>query len=134
MSLQTNYLKKLSILLDLIDFAKVDGLVASEYDFLLDIAEDMGVDTVVFNSLFDSNIKRDLPKTRKETIKHFYNLAKLMNVDKKRSILEIHKLHSLGISMGLSSSSIQQVLSIMHNYPNKEVPLSVIENTLKSTI
>lgn len=132
MSVETNYLKKLSILLDLIDLAKVDGLVQSEYDFLLEVAEDLGVDAVVLDSLFQTKIERIKPGTETEKVSHFCNLIKLMNVDDKQSILEINKLHKLGLSMGLSPMAIQQVLSIMHNYPNKEVPLSVIEEAFKA--
>ncbi len=132
MSVKTNYLKKLSVLLDLIDLAKVDGLVQSEYDFLVEVAEDLGVDAVVLDSLFEAKIERIKPGTEAEKISHFFNLVKLMNVDEKQSILEINKLHKLGLGMGLSPMAIQQVLSIMHNYPNKEVPLAVIEEAFKA--
>ena len=54
---QTVYLKKLSLLLDFIDFAKVDGIVECEYDFLQNIAEGLGMATVIFRSLFNVEIE-----------------------------------------------------------------------------
>ena len=54
-----------------------------------------------------------------------------MNIDNKQSIPEINKLHKLGLKMGLSANGVQQVLAQMNNYPDKEVPLAVIQEAFK---
>lgn len=127
---QTVYLKKLSILVDLIDFAKVNGLLECEYDFLQEAATDLGVDTIIYESLFDVEIEKTKPRTQSDCIQHLYTLVQLFKVDHKQSIVALNRLHHIGIAMGLSPVAIQQVLSLMHNYPNKDVPFAVVESTL----
>lgn len=126
------YQEKLGVLSELIAFAKVDGLVVEEYDFLFDLAKDFGVAKEVFDKLFEEPLENHIERTEPEKAKHFQNLIKLMNVDEKQSILEINKLHKLGLRMGLSANGVQQILAQMNNYPDKEVPLAVIVNAFKA--
>lgn len=126
------YQEKLGVLSELIAFAKVDGLVVEEYDFLFELAKDFGIAKEVFDKLFAEPIQNHIKRTESEKAKHFQNLIKLMNVDEKQSILEINKLHKLGLRMGLSANGVQQILAQMNNYPDKEVPLAVIESAFKA--
>jgi len=127
------YQEKLGVLSELIAFAKVDGLVVEEYDFLFELAEDFGIAKVVFDKLFTEPSQNNFERTEAEKAKHFQNLIKLMNIDNKQSIPEINKLHKLGLKMGLSANGVQQILAQMNNYPDKEVPLAVIQEAFKAS-
>ncbi len=124
--------EKLSILAEMIAMAKADHVVSDkEYYFLLSVAEQLGVDEETFKSLFDTKVKKIIPKTQAERIVQFHRLVLLMNVDEQHE-LEIAKLHNLGLGMGLPPSAIEQVLTVMHQYPNKIVPPDVLINIFKA--
>ena len=124
--------EKLSILSEMIAMAKADNVVSdSEYYFLLSVAEQLGVDKETFESLFDTKVKKIIPKTQAERILQFHRLVLLMNVDEQHE-LEIAKLHNIGLGMGLPPSAIEQVLTVMHQYPNKIVPPDVLINIFKA--
>jgi len=55
-----------------------------------------------------------------------------MNVDKVQQELEVSRLHNIGLGMGLPPSAIEQVLSIMHKYPNNVVPPNVLIDIFKA--
>lgn len=124
--------EKLSVLSEMIAFAKVDGLVDSEYDFLVELATELDVDKTVLDALFNADIERVKPKSEYERIVHFHRLVLLMNVDKKQSILEISKLHKIGVGLGLSPAAIEQVLAAMCKYPNNAIPLNVLQEIFKT--
>ena len=124
--------EKLSILSEMIAFAKADHVVTdAEYYFLLSVAEQLGVDRDTFESLFETKVKRVIPKTQAERILQFHRLVLLMNVDEQHQ-LEVAKLHNIGLGMGLPPSAIEQVLEVMHQYPNKIVPPDVLINIFKA--
>lgn len=124
--------EKLSILSEMIAFARVDNTVKqSEYDFLFNVAQQLGISKTVFDSLFKNEAEHVIPKTQAERIVQFHRLVLLMNVDNKQDLIEIKRLHDMGLSMGLPPSAIEQVLSIMHKYPNKIVPPEVLINIFK---
>ena len=115
--------EKLSILSEMIAFAKVDGIVKDpEYHFLLNVAEQLGVDKESFDALFDKESEHIIPKTEGDRILQFHRLTLLMNVDQVQEEVEIARLHNIGLAMGLPPSAIDQVLSVMHQYPNNVVP------------
>ncbi|MGB3151086.1 MAG: TerB family tellurite resistance protein [Maribacter sp.] len=125
--------EKLSILSEMIAFAKVDNTIKqSEYDFLFNVAQQLGISKAVFDSLFKNEAEHVIPKTQAERIVQFHRLVLLMNVDNKQDLIEIKRLHDMGLSMGLPPSAIQQVLSIMHKYPNKIVPPEVLIDIFKA--
>jgi hypothetical protein len=125
--------EKLSILSEMIAFARVDNTIKqSEYDFLFNVAQQLGVSKAVFNSLFKNKAEHVIPKTQAERIVQFHRLVLLMNVDNQQDLIEIKRLHDMGLSMGLPPSAIAQVLSIMHKYPNKIVPPEVLINIFKA--
>jgi len=123
----STYKEKLSILSEMIAFARVDNLVKDpEYDFLLSVSKQLGVERKAFDGLFEEESEHLIPKTDAERILQFHRLVLLMNVDQVQDEVEIRRLHDMGLGMGLPPSAIDQVLSIMHNYPNNVVPPEVL--------
>ncbi|MBT8314617.1 MAG: TerB family tellurite resistance protein [Maribacter sp.] len=129
----STYQEKLSILSEMISFARVDNIIKDEeYIFLRSVAQQLDVDEETFDSLFDRKVEHVIPKSDAERILQFHRLVLLMNVDKKQDLLEISRIHNIGLGMGLPPSAIEQVLSIMHKYPNKIVPPKVLINIFKA--
>lgn len=119
--------EKLSILSEMIAFAKVDNKVKpEEYGFLQSVAEQLGVEHSVFDGLFHRKVEHVIPKSEADRILQFHRLVLLMNVDNKQDQIEIDRIHNVGLEMGLPPSAIEQVLAIMHQYPNKIVPPKVL--------
>ena len=129
----SSYEEKLSILSEMIAFARADySIKDSEYDFLLGVAHQLGVDKETFDTLFEVKVEKIIPKTQAERILQFHRLVLLMNVDQEQHHIEVSKLHNIGLGMGLPPSAIEQVLTIMHQYPNKIVPPEVLINIFKA--
>lgn len=129
----SSYEEKLSILSEMIAFARTDhAMKDSEYDFLLSVADQLGVDKETFDSLLDNKVPKIMPKTQADRILQFHRLVLLMNVDQEQHQLEIGKLHNIGLGMGLPPSAIEQVLTVMHKYPNKIIPPDVLINIFKA--
>jgi len=125
--------EKLSILSEMISFARVDNtLRRSEYDFLFNVAQQLEVSKKEFDTLLKSKPEHVVPKSQADRLVQFHRLLLLMNVDKKTDLAEIEKLHNIGLAMGLPPSAIEQILSIMHKYPNGLVPPKVIINIFKA--
>lgn len=129
----STYKEKLSILSEMIDFARIDNQVKpEEYNFLQSVAEHLGVDQETFKALFKKEAEHIIPKSQADRILQFHRLVLLMNVDKRQDLSEINQLHNIGLGMGLPPSAIEQVLSIMHLYPNKIVPPAVLIDIFKA--
>ncbi|WP_299320325.1 TerB family tellurite resistance protein [uncultured Maribacter sp.] len=125
--------EKLSILSEMISFAKVNNEVKeSEYDFLFSVAQQLEVSKKTFDSLFTSNVEHIIPKSQSERLLQFHRLILLMNVDDDQDINEVKRIFDIGLNMGLPPGAIQQVLSIMHKYPNKIVPPEVLISIFKA--
>lgn len=124
--------EKLSILSEMIAFARVDNSVKTEeYNFLLTVANQLGVNKATFDSLFDNSASPIFLKSEAERILQFHRLVLLMNVDKTDTSLEVALLHNIGLGMGLPPSAIEQVLTIMHKYPDKIIPPEILINIFK---
>lgn len=129
----STYEEKLSILSEMISFAQADTPIKdSEYHFLLGVSELLGVSREAFDRLFDSKVEKIMPKTQADRILQFHRLVLLMNVDRNRHPEEIRRLHDIGLGMGLRPSAIEQVLAIMHRYPDKIVPPDVLIGIFKA--
>jgi hypothetical protein len=125
--------EKLSILSEMIAFARVDNtLKQSEYDFLFNVAQSLEVSKREFDGLFQREVEHVIPKSQAERLVQFNRLILLMNIDDENNLKEIERLHDIGLRMGLPPSAIEQVLSIMHEYPNKIVPPEIIINIFKA--
>jgi hypothetical protein len=55
-----------------------------------------------------------------------------MNVDHHQTFKEIDKLHNIGLRMGLPPSAIDQVLALMHQYPDKIIPPQTLIGIFKA--
>lgn len=129
----STYEEKLSILSEMIAFAKVDDVVKEpEYNFLLGVASKLEIEKSVFDDLFENESDHIIPKTQADRIVQFHRLVLLMNVDKEQLQFEVSRLHNIGLSMGLPPSAISQVLEVMHQYPDKVVPPDVLINIFKA--
>lgn len=129
----SSYKEKLSILSEMIAFARADQAIKdSEYAFLLGVSEQLGVIREDFESLLQAEAEHVLPKSEAERILQFHRLVLLMNVDRSRHSEEIRKLHDIGLAMGLSMNAIDQVLMVMHRYPDKIVPPEVLIGIFKA--
>ena len=117
----------------MIAFAKVDGVVKEpEYHFLLNVSKQLGVKRDAFDALFENKPEHIIPKTEGDRILQFHRLVLLMNVDQVQEEVEVSRLHNIGLGMGLPPSAINQVLSVMHQYPNNVVPPKVLIDIFKA--
>lgn len=117
----------------MIAFAKADDIVKdSEYNFLYSVALQLGINKETFDSLFDTKVAKIQLKTQAERILQFHRLVLLMNVDHEQHATEVSQLHNIGLGMGLPPSAIEQVLIVMHQYPDKIVPPDVLINIFKA--
>ena len=129
----STYKEKLSILSEMIAFAKADhALKDTEYNFLFGVAVSLGINKEIFDSLLDKQVKIIVPKTQADRILQFHRLVLLMNIDQERNKIEIGKLHNIGLGMGLPPSAIEQVLTVMHDYPDMIIPPEVLINIFKA--
>lgn len=125
--------EKLSILSEMIAFAKTDNIIKpEELSFLQNVSEQLEIDEVTFKSLFDTKTEHVIPKSQADRILQFHRLVLLMNVDQVQDEKEVNRIHNIGLHMGLPPSAVEQVLLIMHKYPNKIVPPNVLINIFKA--
>ncbi|MGB3144975.1 MAG: TerB family tellurite resistance protein [Maribacter sp.] len=125
--------EKLSILSEMIAFVRVNNSIKqSEYDFLFNVSQQLDVDKKTFDRLFEVEAEHVIPKSQADRIVQFHRLVLLMNIDNQQEMIEIKRLHDIGLGMGLPPGAIQQVLSVMHQYPDKIVPPEVLINIFKA--
>ena len=114
--------QKVSLLLDMIAFAIVDGeLHEREYNFLSLIAIELGIDKQEFNQLFHEENPSEVIKNEFERIQQFYRLALLMHCDGILHEREEIKIHEIGINMGLNPFAMKRVLKAMELSPTRMV-------------
>lgn len=114
--------QKVSLLLDMIAFAIVDGeLHEREYNFLSLIAIELGIDKEEFKQLFHEENPSEVIKNEFERIQQFYRLALLMHCDGVLHEREEIKIHEIGINMGLNPSAMKRVLKAMEQSPTRMV-------------
>lgn len=124
--------EKLSILSEMIAFARSDAEIKpSEYEFLLKVSRNLGVSKADFESLLEEAVEIVIPETQAGRILQFHRLILLMNIDQQRHPEEIRSLYDIGVGMGLRPSAIQQVLAIMHRYPDNIVPPDILIEIFK---
>jgi len=123
----STYEEKLSILSELIKFARIDQrLNAKELDFLRAISRRLDVDESVFESLIRHPLPSVKLQSQADRLVQFHRLFMLMNIDEQQDPMEIEALFNYGLSMGLPVSAIRQLLEVMHEYPDRIVPANVI--------
>ena len=112
------YEEKLSLLSEMIEFAKVDGeLHERELEFLSLVAHELQIDKPVFVQLFRQQIDIHVIKSETQRIHQFYRLALLMHCDGKLHEKENISIKQLGINMGLNPSAMNKVLELMKASP-----------------
>lgn len=123
----STYEEKLSILSEMIAFARVDhSLKQSELDFLIQVASSLGIDQATFEELLREKPPEVKLKTQAERIVQFHRLLMLMNIDQEQHKKEVNTLYNIGLKMGLPPVAISQVLEVMHKYPDKIIPSKVL--------
>ncbi|WP_435138093.1 TerB family tellurite resistance protein [Formosa sp. A9] len=127
-----NRVEKLSLLSEMIAFAKTDASIKSiEYNFLLGVSQQLDISREDFEYLLKHPIAYKHVASYSERIVQFHRLVLLMNLDNERSEKEIIKLFNFGLKMGLSHESINKVLYLMDGFPNKIVPPDVLIDIFK---
>ena len=118
-----NRVEKLSLLSEMIAFARVDNsLKEIEYNFLLGVAKQLGICQTDFEYLLTNPVTYVKLKSYSERIVQFHRLVLLMNIDNEITTRELTKLHNFGLRMGLNFDAINKVLELMESFPNKLIP------------
>ena len=108
------YEEKLSLLSEMIAFAKIDGQVHErEYQFLALVAGQLKVEKDTFESLFKEAAEKVIIKSELQ----FYRLALLMQADGVLHDNEQVAIREMGINMGLSPFAMKGVLNEMKLSP-----------------
>jgi hypothetical protein len=127
-----SYEQKLSLLTEMIDFAKVDGeLHDRELEFLALVAKELNIEKDVFVGLFRHVSDGKIIKSEAQRIHQFYRLALLMHADGNLHVKENITIKQLGINMGLSPYATNRVLQMMIDSPNVVVKPEDILNAFK---
>jgi uncharacterized tellurite resistance protein B-like protein len=123
------YEQKLSLLSEMIEFAKVDGeLHDRELEFLALVAHELNIEKSVFVDLFRKNSDAKVIKSEAQRIHQFYRLALLMHADGHLHVKENVTIKQLGINMGLSPYATNRVLQMMIDSPNVVIsPNEILE-------
>lgn len=116
--------EKLSLLVDLMKLANADNEIReSEYQFILNVAMQLGLTPADVTSIFKDNIEYQLPEQEVQRIVQFHRLVLLMNVDQDASYSEKELIREIAKRMGLRMQAVDTVLQEMYNYPNRVVPV-----------
>ncbi len=115
--------EKLSLLSEMIQFAKVDKeFKEQEYDFIVAVGLQLGITKEEINGLVKNRAEKKNLQPESQRILQFHRLVLLMNIDQETSSSEIDDIKEIGLQMGLRPEAIDSVLKEMHNYPNKVIP------------
>jgi uncharacterized tellurite resistance protein B-like protein len=108
------YEEKLSLLSEMISFAKIDGEIHErEHRFLSIVATQLRIEKSIFETLFVKPAPKKILKTEHERILQFYRLALLMQADGILHENEQVAIREIGINMGLSPFAMKSVLNEM---------------------
>ncbi|HEY0046702.1 MAG TPA: TerB family tellurite resistance protein [Flavobacterium sp.] len=126
------YEQKLSLLTEMIEFAKVDGeLHDREIEFLALVAKELKIEKPVFIELFRQQSDIKIIKSETQRIQQFYRLALLMQVDGVLHERENVSIRQLGINMGLNPAAMNRVLELMKKSPSGTIEPAEILSTFR---
>lgn len=112
-----------ALLSDLILLAQADNKVTdSEYDFIMRIAEQMGLSEADVTELFDNPLPSKPQNSELQRLTHFYKLVLVMNVDRETHEKEIIAVRNFGLKMGIRPGVVDQILLRMNDYKDKIIP------------
>jgi uncharacterized tellurite resistance protein B-like protein len=115
--------EKLSLLVDLMKLANADNVIQeSEYQFILNVAMQLGLTPSDVTSVFQQKVAYKLPEQEVQRIVQFHRLVLLMNVDQDASYSEKELIREIAKRMGLRMQAVDSVLQEMYNYPNRVIP------------
>lgn len=119
--------EKLSLLSEMIEFAKVDNEIKDEeYNFIVVIASQLDVSEEEIGLLIRDQADKKNLQPESQRILQFHRLVLLMNVDQEVAPKELHVIKEIGVKMGLRPEAIDTVLEEMHNHPNKVIPPDIL--------
>lgn len=126
------YEQKLSLLTEMIEFARVDGeLHERELEFLSLVAQELKIERPVFVELFRKHHDIQVIKSETQRIHQFYRLALLMHTDGVLHEKENKTIHELGINMGLNPAAMDRVLDLMKASPTGMIEPDAILSAFK---
>lgn len=115
----STYKEKLSLLSEMISFAKIDGQIHErEYQFLTIVASQLSIEKNDFESLFEHEADKVVIKSEHQRILQFYRLALLMHADGVLHENEQVAIREMGVNMGLSPFAMKSVLVEMRKSPS----------------
>ena len=127
------YNEKLSLLSEMIAFAKVDGQVHErEYRFLTIVSEQLRIEKSVFEGLFVHPAPKVVIKSEHQRILQFYRLALLMQADGILHQNEQIAIREMGINMGLSPYAMKAVLVAMQQSPTGLIDPEILLGLFKA--
>lgn len=126
------YEEKISLLLEMISFATVDGsLHKKEYFFLSIVAKELNLSEAVFNDLFHQELPVLVIKSEFERFHQFYRLALLMHSDGVIHSKEETAIQQIGINMGLNPVVTNRILKMMKKYQSPIIAADVLLEIFK---
>ena len=125
-------IEKHQIISDMIALAKADNNIHErEYQFILAVAERLGVQKQEVARLFDNPLTPVVAKTELQRITQFHRLLLLMNVDQETHVIEVDAIRNYGLQLGIRPEAIEQILSEMNQYKDKMIPSSRLVEIFK---
>jgi hypothetical protein len=129
--MQTNE-EKISLLLEMIAFATIDGhLHKNEYAFLKIVAKELNVSEAVFDDLFHQELPPVVIKSEYERFHQFYRLALLMHSDGVVHSKEEIAIIQIGINMGLNPIVTNRILKMMKSKPSPIIEADILLEIFK---
>ncbi|NDP28583.1 MAG: excinuclease ABC subunit B [Flavobacterium sp.] len=126
------YEEKISLLLEMISFATIDGnLHKKEYAFLGIVATELNISKVVFNDLFHQELPHLVIKSEFERFHQFYRLALLMHCDGVLHPKEEVAILQISVDMGLNPMVTNRVLKMMKMKPSPIIEANILLEIFK---
>lgn len=105
--------------------ANADGRIDDrEIDFLLEIAEKMGLGKGDFTEISDNpeNFHLQVPKDETNRLTLFYQVLFLMKIDNEIVEQEIQLCHAIGMKLGINPLLIDDLVKLMITYIDEKIP------------
>jgi hypothetical protein len=131
-NLMHTYDQKISLLLEMIAFATIDGnLHKNEYAFLAIVADELKISKAVFKDLFHQELPNLVIKSEFERFHQFYRLALLMHSDGVLHPKEEVAILQIGINMGLNPIVTNRILKMMKMKPSPIIEADILVEIFK---